>query len=361
MQKNKTIWVLLRSHVVALPPIMTVLQCLLELNQFKVGFISTQASGLIHEDLEEYIVDQKHNVNKIKRVINYLEYRALVNKTLDKHLKSEDLVWVGSLDTALACKGLGFFAKNPYVLHLHELYDTHQNKLKSIKNIAQNAKYVVVPELNRAGILQVWLALKNRPVVLPNKPYRHPRKKNLEPTHELTRKILEEYKTDKPIILYQGHIGGDRNLMPIAEAMRELPEYEFWLLGPDHGYADKLVAISPNVKYVGNVPAPYHLEITSYASIGIMSYDLINLNNLYCAPNKVWEYTGFGIPILSNDCLSLSFLMIKNNIGITINWHNLFVKEAILKINLNYIQYVSSCIEFYDIEDVSSKIATIVK
>ncbi len=69
MQKNKTIWVLLRSHVVALPPIMTVLQCLLELNQFKVGFISTQASGLIHEDLEEYIIDQRHNVNKIKRVI----------------------------------------------------------------------------------------------------------------------------------------------------------------------------------------------------------------------------------------------------------------------------------------------------
>ncbi|WP_180174348.1 hypothetical protein [Acinetobacter sp. YH01022] len=345
MQKNKTIWVLLRSHVVALPPIMTVLQCLLELNQFKVGFISTQASGLIHEDLEEYIVDQKHNVNKINRIINYLEYRALVNKTLDKHLKSEDLVWVGSLDTALACKGLGFFAKNPYVLHLHELYDTHQDKLKSIKNIAQNAKHVVVPELNRAGILQVWLALKNRPIVLPNKPYRHPRKKNLEPTHELTRNILQEYKTDKPIILYQGHIGGDRNLMPIAEAMRELPEYEFWLLGPDHGYAEKLVATSPNVKYVGSVPAPYHLEITSYASIGIMSYDLINLNNLYCAPNKVWEYIGFGIPFLSNDCLSLrefdSFSLIcdfeKNNI---VN----FIKKFLVKMDI----LSSHCNSYYD-------------
>lgn len=347
MQKNKTIWVLLRSHVVALPPIMTVLQCLLELNQFKVGFISTQASGLIHEDLEEYIVDQRHNVNKIKRVINYLEYRALVNKTFDKYLKAEDLIWIGSLDTALACKGLGFFAKNPYILHLHELYDTHQDKLKSIKNIAQNAKHVVVPELNRAGILQVWLALKNRPIVLPNKPYRHPRKKNLEPTHELTRNILQEYKTDKPIILYQGHIGGDRNLMPIAEAMRELPEYEFWLLGPDHGYADKLVATSPNIKYVGSVPAPYHLEITSYASIGVMSYDLINLNNLYCAPNKVWEYSGFNIPFLSNMLLGMEFLSDKN-IGRASSWNRLDILSCIKDMYINGDEYTKSIEYYYD-------------
>ena len=240
------------------------------------------------------------------------------------------------------------------------MYDTHQNKLKSIKNIAQNAKHVVVPELNRAGILQVWLALKNRPVVLPNKPYRHPRKKNLEPTHELTRKILEEYKTDKPIILYQGHIGSDRNLMPIAEAMRELPEYEFWLLGTDHGYVDQLVAVADNIKYLGSVSAPYHLEITSYASIGVMSYDPINLNNLFCAPNKVWEYSGFGIPFLANKCLSLESLA-QNFIGRAVDWNEDEIKLSIKFILENFEDFHVKSIDFFQKFDLVKTVRNIVE
>ncbi len=281
MQSNRTIWVLLRSHVAGLPPIMTVLKCLLENKNYQVNFISTQSSGIEHDNFKEYICPQMHNVNRFKKLLNYIQYRNFVKKTFINNLNEKDTIWLGSLDTALACKGLNFFSINQYILHLHELYDTHQNKLKSIKLIAQNAKYVVVPEINRAGILQVWLDLKERPVVLPNKPYDHPRTRKIEPTNDLTRQIISTYNTDKPIILYQGHIGGDRNLMPLAQAMKQLPEYEFWLLGTDHGYADQLVAVAENIKYLGSVPAPHHLEITSYASIGIMSYDPINLNNLY--------------------------------------------------------------------------------
>ena len=308
MQKIKTVWILLRSHVVTLPPIMTVIECLLESEGYNVNFISTQSANLTHPNLKEYILDQGHDLNKFSKIKDYIKYRKMVDRVLNKNLKGEDIVWLASLDTALACIGLNFFKTNSYILHLHELYDTHQTRLKLVKKIAQNAKYVVVPEENRAGILQVWLDLKNKPTVLPNKPYRHPRKKNLKATHPLTIEILERYKTDKRIIIYQGHIGGDRNLIPIAMAVKDLPDYEFWLLGKDHDeHSKKLEAISENIRYLGNVPAPYHLEITSYADIGIMSYDLITLNNLYCAPNKVWEYMGFNIFFICNQVKSLGY------------------------------------------------------
>ena len=259
MQSNRTIWVLLRSHVAGLPPIMTVLKCLLENKNYQVNFISTQSSGIEHDNFKEYICPQMHNVNRFKKLLNYIQYRNFVKKTFNTHLNEKDIIWLGSLDTALACKGLNFFATNQYILHLHELYDTHQNKLKSIKPIAQNAKHLVVPEINRAGILQVWLELKERPIVLPNKPYDHPRLRNIAPTNAITQQIITTYYTGRPIILYQGHIGGDRNLMPLAQAMKHLPEYEFWLLGTDHGYADQLVAVAENIKYLGSVPAPHHL------------------------------------------------------------------------------------------------------
>lgn len=348
MQKNKTVWILLRSHVVTLPPIMTVIECLLDSESYNVNFISTQSSNLTHPNLKEYILPQSHNVNKISKIKNYIKYRMFVDKVLTDHSQTEDIVWLGSLDTAIACKGLSFLKKNPYILHLHELYDTHLKKLKAVKTIAQNAKHVVVPELNRAGILQVWLELKNRPTVLPNKPYRHPRDKKLIPTHRLTKSILEKYKTDKPIVLYQGHIGGDRNLMPIAQAMKALPEYEFWLLGVDHGnYSQELLKVSDNIKYLGSVPAPYHLEITSYASIGIMSYDPINLNNLYCAPNKLWEYSGFGIPFLSNKCLSLESLQMEK-IGISIDWQLEIILRSLKKLVLENFEYEQEAQIFYN-------------
>lgn len=353
MKKSKVIWILLRSHVVNLPPIMTVLQCLLESNEYQVNFISSQASKLVNQNLREFIIPQQHNVNKLKKLKNYIEYRRFVKKTLSAYSTSDDLIWLGSLDTARACKGLPFLESNKYILHLHELYDTHRNLLEEIKPIAQKAKSVVCPEENRAAILQVWLGLKDRPVVLPNKPYFHPRVKRMKPTHEKTIEILQKFSTDKPIILYQGHIGGDRNLMPIAEAMKDLPDYEFWLMGPDHGYAEKLVQISNNIKYLGSVPAPYHLEITSYASVGVMSYDLINLNNLYCAPNKVWEYSGFGIPFLGNKCSSLQSLSLVNNSGVVSDWHISDIKKSLEKIFFKYSSFEennnkifnSTCIE----------------
>ncbi len=305
MKKSKTIWVLLRSHVVNLPPVMTVIQCLLDSKEYKVKFVSTQESGLDKENFQEFILPQSHKVNKLRKLKNYIDYRSFVKKTLSKFASKDDLIWLGSLDTARACKGLEFLETNEYILQLHELYDTHRDLLESIKPIAKKAKKVVSPEENRAAILQVWLGLKERPVVLPNKPYSHPRTRKMQPTHELTKKILANVNPNNKVIIYQGHISKDRSLEPVIEAIQDIENVEFWLMGPDHNYVNELISKSDKVKYLGYVPAPYHLEITSYADVGIMSYDLINLNNLYCAPNKVWEYLGFNIKFLCNEVKSL--------------------------------------------------------
>lgn len=306
MKKSKTIWVLLRSHVVNLPPIMTVMQCLLDFEEYEVKFISTDDSGLNKENFQEFILPQSHKVNKLRKLKNYIDYRSFVKKTLSKFASKEDLIWLGSLDTARACKGLEFLETNEYILHLHELYDTHRDLLESIKPVAIKAKKVVSPEENRAAILQVWLGLKERPVVLPNKPYSHPRTRKMQPTHELTKKILANVNPNNKVIIYQGHISKDRSLEPVIEAIQDIENVEFWLMGPDHNYVNELISKSDKVKYLGYVPAPYHLEITSYADLGIMSYDLVNLNNLYCAPNKVWEYLGFNLYFICNKVQSLA-------------------------------------------------------
>lgn len=307
MQKSKSIWILLRSPLVSLPPIMTIIECLLDSKNYKINLISTKPSNIRHSNFCEYVLPQNHNVNRIKKIKNYFQFREFTINTLKRHLNKGDLIWLGSLDTALACKGASFLKTNPYILHLHELYDTYPRKLQAVKEMAHKAKHVVVPESNRAGILEVWLKLNKRPYILPNKPYKHPRRKYIKPTTEQTRNILKNYDPMKKIIIYQGHIEKDRNLAPIVKAIEKIENTEFWLMGIDHGYVKTLLEMSSKVKFLGYIPAPHHLEITSYADIGIMSYDLINLNHLYCAPNKIWEYLGFDIFFICNKVGSLDY------------------------------------------------------
>ena len=70
-------------------------------------------------------------------------------------------------------------------------------------------------------------------------------------------------------------------------------EYTLLLMGIDKYHSvDKIKEIYDKVEYVSYIPAPYHLEITSYAHIGIVFYRDDCLNKVFCAPNKIYEYSG---------------------------------------------------------------------
>lgn len=58
--------------------------------------------------------------------------------------------------------------------------------------------------------------------------------------------------------------------------------------------------IYDKVIHIDSIPAPLHLEITSHATIGVVFYSDETLNKAFCAPNKIYEYSGFGIPAIAN-------------------------------------------------------------
>lgn len=300
----KTIWIILRSSIHTRRPIMSVVKNLLELN-FKVKLLSIESARIDHPNLTEFINPVNISASPFGKLHGYYNFRRYVKRVLSKNAEVSDILWLGSLDTINLCTGLRIINEHKYICHIHELYDTKQSRLRISTHLIRNASKVVVPEVNRAKILRTWLKLETQPTVYPNKPATHPRVIKANPTTSLTKEIVSNIDSTKKIVLYQGHIGHDRDLKPIAEAVKDLDNVEFWLMGKDHGCVEELVSISDKVKYLGFIPAPYHLEITSYAHLGIMSYNLTNLNNLYCAPNKVWEYLGFNIFFICNEVGSL--------------------------------------------------------
>lgn len=260
-----------------------------------------------------------------------------------------DLLWIGTADTALA---LGEkLLKHQYVLHILELYDRVPIYRFLLKKFARAAKNVVVPEMCRAAIFRSWYGLTQTPIVLPNKMIDHPVQRNLQIINEVAKDALAQIGSNERIVLYQGHIGRDRELLPVAEAINDLGEqWRFVVMGPVHGnYLDVLKAKCKRLIWIPPVLAPLHLQITSHAYIGVIQYSYDVLNNVFCAPNKIWEYSGFGLPIICNDLPPLNNSIQKTGAGLCVAaWDNISISKALVKIDQNHDSFSNASRIFFD-------------
>jgi len=218
-----------------------------------------------------------------------------------------DLLWIASADTALAL-GRALLTRR-FVFQILELYDTVPFYRKHLRDYARAAQSVVVPEANRAAIFRSWYNLSRTPHVLPNKPLEHPRRRGLAVSNEPARRILNGIAPATKLVMYQGIIHRERDIRPVGRAVESLGSgWKFAVVGEDQGFLPAVIEACPQTIHIPFVPPPDHLQITSHATIGVLAYCFDNLNNVFCAPNKIWEYAGFGLPMLGNDVPGLRVL-----------------------------------------------------
>lgn len=229
-----------------------------------------------------------------------------------------------------------------------------EEKLKKylLKNITRGAKAITVCEETRGYIQQSWWKLNVLPFVLPNKPYKHSRKKYCSPTCEETKKIINDIG-DEEFILYQGIIQNTEELIEFAKALNHTKKrYKFVLMGIDkYNSIDAIKKVYTNVLYISYIPAPLHLEITSRAKIGITFYRPDSLNKVFCAPNKIYEYSGFGTPIISNNIPGLEKTVGYYKAAVCTEFNSKKIVEAIDKIEKSYEQYSENAMNFFDSTD----------
>ena len=120
---------------------------------------------------------------------------------------------------------------------------------------------------------------------------------------------------------------------------------------------------SKNFYFIPFVAPPGHLQITSHAHIGVLSYVPASntgysvLNTLYCAPNKIYEFSQFGIPMIGNDNPGLRYLFNTENIGeIFEEWTEDSICAAIKRIEKNYRSYSENAKQFFNKTNVREQI-----
>jgi len=367
---KKNILFLLNKECTYLPPFMTILDVLSEGYSLKVISYETNESAValtnLYSDKDITFLSTERQpmsvtsiTERCKRKVKRLAHiKSKFHKEALRLLENEkfDLLWVIHENTLYEFQNYLLSNDFNYIVTLYELNDHRPDFLKKLKQGLQKAKEVIVPEYNRACILRTWEGLSKTPTVVPNKPLNHPRLKNIPNKYS---NLLE----DKKIILYQGYIHRSRNLDALCRACNNYSDYSIVLMGSgDTDYIEELKREFPRIIHIPFVSPPEHLYITSYAHIAIVKYDFVVLNAIFCAPNKTWEYTGFGIPVLCHDIPGLRNTIGKFEAGVCCNMDNEnAIRDAIHFIDSNYENFRTNALKFYNSFNIQEAICGVVK
>ncbi len=296
--------------------------------------------------------------NILEKGIQFFERKKKLRDTVNLEMRDCDLLWT---TTDITVRELGnTVLKYKHVMQLMELIEDvplfpGQNKIKAhIDKYARNAYKVVVPEYNRAQILKTWWNLNKKPEVLPNAPII---KKEIEIPNDIKDKLADIVTEKRKVIIYQGIFRAERNLEEFAKATRLLgEEYAMYIMGFDTSERKELCRKYPEIKYLGFINPPYHLYATQFAHIGLLPYipsknttmHYSILNSLYCAPNKLYEYAAYGVPMVGTDVPGLKYPFGMNQIGYCCEELRAEeIVQCICKIEKNYDKLSENCKKFY--------------
>ena len=166
------------------------------------------------------------------------------------------------------------------------------------------------------------------------------------------------------VLLFQGGLGVDRGIDILLQAAYSLPKnWSIVFMGKgvmvpeiERTIAKLNVSREADRPAISLIPpAPYDelAEWTSGADLGIIPYENMNLNFLYCTPNKLWEYPNASVPILASGMVEMSKMISKYKTGILMpeNFSETDILEVLKKLDRSSLDVmVEKCREFNKVE-----------
>lgn len=381
----KRVFIILKEDIMHYPPVLTILRILPQLGvkPIHIGVYSDiEGRKKFEEDNVEFWPTLKYNggANLITKLKQQLKFKSQVKKYLeDARITDEDRVWIIQSETIVLLSDI--VGKYKTILHFFEHVEPILNWKYRLLNpsydlssVVSKADKIVCCEYNRAQILKGMLQLKELPIILPNKVIVNDNELTEIPLDikDLFESVYNKV-SNKKVILYQGiFLDGERKLEEFCEAVCSLPDdYAFIAMGKGSEMYDRLKKQyeSDRILFIPFIRPPYHLLITKLASIGVLSYFprkgaiALTLNPLYCAPNKIFEYAKFGIPMISNDIPVLKYTYLEYGCGECIPYpmRTDQIVSVIRKVMDSLPSYRQGALNYFESVDVKSIINIIIK
>ncbi|EPR86952.1 glycosyl transferase, group 1 [Acinetobacter junii CIP 107470 = MTCC 11364] len=229
---------------------------------------------------------------------------------------------------ALSVLPFAIFAK--YFLKALVVYDAHELETEQSAGLTLRkrlSKWLEKKLIHKVDMMLVvsesiadWYVAEydiSRPVVVLNAPKRRGLKTNNHFREQLA--IGDE----QIILLYQGGLFAERGVQLILDAFKARSDNK--IVGVFMGYGEleqdikNAASERNNIFFFPAVPPQVVLEYTSSADMGIHLIQNTCLNHDYCMPNKLFEYSMAGLPVLVSNMKDMSELVLKNNMGAVIS------------------------------------------
>ena len=294
MKPKKVLLFPLLRDIQVIPPTISIINYLAE-QDYKI-VIYTYYTNVIfsHPNIEIINFSKKpYPVRLIDRILAKCVFQYKFYKYFANNKKEIKAIWMGAWDIW----GINLIRGN-----IKLIYQYHEYEEENF-SYCRKADFVVVPEENRGWITYFKADLKRRPLLLPNIPNYG------ELDIQVDQEILKFQKEGKIVILYSGLIDNKkRNLFEIVGAFTHLPENYILVIIPSfvkvrNDFEDLVnyiqeKGLGERVKFLDPRIPPLHLNTIATADIGIGLYNAISLNNVYAAPNRLYEFVNFGTPII---------------------------------------------------------------
>lgn len=353
---NKKIIYIVKSDLAYYPPCMSHICMLDDLGvDVEVWFGSSKQTAI--DILEERnipyseLVDPRGKLpGKFDKLNNWFSFRRSVKSKLKTVDPDSALLWFGTAETSMPM--VGALEGYRYIATALELNDDNRTKRRLMGRVCKGAVAVTACEETRAYIMRSWWQLPHLPYVFPNKPYGWELHKNLPLTCDETKRVIADMN-GRDFIIYQGILHEEPYVAEIAKALKAMDgKYPLVLMGIDNaGMAPRIKSIYENTYYYESIPAPKHLEVTSRAHIGVVFYKADILNEAFCAPNKIYEYSSFGMPMLANNIPGLTNTVGAAGCAECVPLTAEQVVAAIKRIDANYESYSSAAQRFFNATD----------
>lgn len=139
---------------------------------------------------------------------------------------------------------------------------------------------------------------------------------------------LHAIKKEKTIIAHIGNLGAAHYAFSFFRFIRtnNQPDLKFLFIGKVDEEANqelqKLAKEDSRVEVIGEIPHTQLLPYYAAIDLGVILYKGIDLNNEYCAPNKLYEYWSQGIPVLAHTLKGLQSIWTHHFMGELVDMDN---------------------------------------
>jgi len=221
-----------------------------------------------------------------------------------------------------------YLTQSKYIYDAHELIIPEKGKKQSKRELffylleKRTLKYtnlIIAANEERSCLMKEHYTLKYAPLVIRNIPLKPEQsfEKIINKYQHLKRKKLEEIW-----IAYQGDMNYERGIKKFLTAMQHVDQRFRLILiggGPDIHLIKTYVIenqLHNKVEILGKIPRDHLHSVLSTCDIGIVTYPFNDLNNIYCASNKIFEYAQAGLSVLATCQPPLRSIIEKYKFGV---------------------------------------------